>query len=200
MVKLVHGVGISEAGEFKRTVVVDGKKENTKEYMLWQPMLQRCYSIACQQKHPTYVGCSVSDDFRYFQRFAKWCQSQVGFNLDSFQMDKDILVRGNKLYSEDTCVFVPRNINMLLTKSDATRGEFPIGVSWDKPSQKYKAQCSTSNGKKVHLGLFTTPEAAHNTYKTFKESLIRCLADEYRSVIDTRVYDALVIYEVGIND
>ena len=117
MGKLIYGVGVSESGEFKRTVVVDGKRVRMKEYMLWYNMLQRCYSEECQQKHPTYTGCTVSEDFKYFQRFARWCQSQVGFDLEGYQLDKDILLRCNKVYSEEVCVFVPRNINSLDRKS-----------------------------------------------------------------------------------
>ncbi len=200
MSKLIHGVGISEDGEFKRYNRVGGKYVGTREYKLWVSMLQRCYSDECQKKHPTYVGCTVSEDFKYFQKFAKWCQSQVGFGLEGYHIDKDVLFLGNKIYSEDSCVFVPSNINALLTKREAQRGEFPVGVSWIKNAQKYLARCSDGSGKQKRLGRFTTPEEAFVTYKTFKEALIKQLANKYQSVIDTRVYEALMAYTVSIND
>lgn len=200
MGKLVCGVGISECGEFKRTVVVGGKHVVTKEYKLWSGMLERCYSVVYHQKHPTYIGCSVSEDFKYFQRFAKWCQSQVGFGLEGNHLDKDILDKGNKQYSADICVFVPSNINKLLVKCDAARGEFPIGVSWYKRDQKYQVKCRDGYGVLKHIGHFLTPQAAFNAYKEFKEALIRQLANDYRGTLDYRAFDALLRYTVNIND
>ncbi len=200
MGKLVYGVGISEAGEFKRTAYIDGKKIATKQYDLWYSMIQRCYSEKFQQRCPTYAGCSVSEDFKYFQKFAKWCQKQVGFGLYGYQLDKDILFRGNKQYSETSCVFVPLSINSLLLKRDASRGEFPIGVSWHKRSQQYRAQCADGTGGQIHIGCFTTVEGAFIAYKTHKEAFIKRLALEYRGVLDYRVFDALMNYEVSIND
>lgn len=200
MSKLVCGVGISEKGEFKRTVLVGSKQVETREYKLWRNMLQRCYSEKLHRKHPTYAGCTVSDDFKYFQRFAKWCQLQVGFGLDGYHLDKDVLLKGNKLYSEETCVFVPSNINLLLIKRHARRGEYPIGVNWYELDQKYRASCSEGGGKSKHLGYFTTPEAAFLVYKAFKETLIKRLAQEYYGIIDHRVYEALLAYEVNITD
>ena len=199
MGKLIYGVGISEAGEFSRSVRTGEKTAHTREYRLWCNMLQRCYSERHRQKYPTYLGCGVSEDFKYFQRFAKWCHAQIGFGERGFQLDKDILGRGNLQYSEDTCVFVPQRINLLLIKCDAVRGDHPIGVSLTK-QQKYVAHCGDDNGKRLHLGIFNTPEAAHCAYKTCKESLIKRLADEYQSVIDHRVYTALMVYTISIND
>ncbi len=200
MGKLVQGVGISEKGEFARYTKVNGKKIMTKEYQLWSSMLKRCYSEKCQQEQPTYLGCSVGENFKYFQRFAKWCQSQIGFGLEGWQLDKDILIRGNKVYSEDTCVFVPRKINCMLVKQSPSRGEFPIGVSWFKRDKNYKAQCNDGNGTNKHLGYSATPEGAFQAYKEFKEVVIKRLAVEYIGTLDPRAYDALMKYEVNIND
>ncbi len=200
MRKLVCGVGVSEAGEFARYVRIGSKWVMMREYDLWYQMLRRCYSEKHQLKNPTYVGCSVSEDFKYFQRFARWCQSQAGFGLSGYHLDKDILVRGNKVYSEETCVFVPVNINSLLTKRNVDRGDCPIGVSWHKRDQVYTAQCNDGNGDLAHLGYFTTPEAAFDAYKTYKEALIKRLAHEYRDVLDVRVFEALMAYEVNIDD
>ncbi len=200
MKKLVYGVGVSEAGMFARSFRVNGKKVRTKEYQLWHNMLKRCYSEGHQQYRQTYTGCSVSEGFKNFQHFAEWCQTQIGFGLDGYHLDKDILQRGNKVYSEDTCVFVLHNINSLLIKRDALRGNYPIGVSWKHSKQKYRAQCNDGTGNQVHLGLFTTPEAAFEAYKPFKEALIKRIATEYKDILDPRVYTALMAYEVSIDD
>ena len=200
MGKLVYGVGISEKGEFKRSEVVDGKWVVTKEYRLWAHMLERCYSDECHHRQPTYARCAVSDNFKNFQWFAKWCQSQIGFGMQGYQLDKDILVQGNNIYSEDTCVFVPRRINLLLTKSDATRGIYPVGVAWKQANKKYVARCNDGSGKQKQLGYFLTPEDAFYNYKTVKEALIKSLADEYKGILDHRVFTALMAYTVDIND
>lgn len=54
--------------------------------------------------------------FKGFQEFAEWCQSEYGYmNVEQngrfWQLDKDILVSGNMVYSPDTCCFVPNRIN-----------------------------------------------------------------------------------------
>ena len=117
----VFGVGIIGA---KYPITINGVK--TKEYVLWKGMLQRCYS---DTQYPTYEGCEVSDNFKSFEYFYEWCNKQIGSGNEGWHLDKDLLVKGNKVYSEDTCVFIPKEINMVLTKSTASRGEYLIGVN-----------------------------------------------------------------------
>lgn len=163
-------------------------------------MLRRCYSPALQAKYPTYIGCTVSENFKNFQWFTEWCQHQTGYDLKGYQLDKDILVARNKVYSEDVCVFVPNAVNSLIIKRDAARGSLPVGVCLQKDSGKYVANCSNGKGKRIHLGYFENKETAFLAYKDFKENLVKAVADEYRLSIDSRVYDALVSYEVKIDD
>lgn len=192
MVNLVEGVGIND-----RTYPVSKNGIITKEYSLWNNMLIRCYNIKCQEKHPTYINCSVSDNFKMYSYFYEWCQNQIGFNIDDYHLDKDLLLKYNKIYSEDNCVFIPKNLNVLLTKSTAARGILPIGVT--KHSNKFRARCSV-NGIRKHLGSFDTPELAFNAYKAFKEEHIKELAEKYEDTIDPRAYLALMNYEVHIDD
>ena len=101
----VYGVGISGA---KYPISEGGVI--TKEYTLWCGMLKRCYSDTYQKKYPTYIGCEVSDKFKSYEYFYEWCHKQIGFGVKCWQLDKDLLVKGNKVYSENICVFIPKEI------------------------------------------------------------------------------------------
>ena len=192
MEKLVYGVGINDG---KYPTKVNGLR--TKEYSLWTSMLERCYNKKFHTMHPTYLGCKVSDNFKQYSYFHEWCQNQIGFGNVDFQLDKDLLHKGNKIYSEDNCIFIPKHINGLIIKNKAIRGLLPIGVTKNK--EGFQAQCSY-NGKRKALGTFTTPELAFNTYKAFKEAHIKELAEKYKTTIDPRAYQALLNYEVSIDD
>ena len=181
-------------------------KENgchTKEYALWTSMLQRCYCPLFLKERPTYKDCRVSENFRYLPYFKEWCHSQFNYNeVDdkgkSFVLDKDILIKGNKVYSPETCCFVPREINALFTKSDKVRGSLPIGVTKNGYGG-YTAQLRC-HSKNKSLGQFKTPEEAFQVYKVAKEAHIKSLANKWKDQIDPRVYNALMKYEVEITD
>ena len=172
----------------------------TKEYTLWYNMLQRCYSTTLKKKHPTYEGCVVSDNFKSFEYFYEWCNKQVGFGVGGWQLDKDLLVKGNKVYSENTCVFIPNEVNKILTKSTTSRGEYLIGVYWCNTKKAFVAQVGKNKGKQERLGLFNTELEAYNAYKTAKESFVKEQADKWKDQIDPRAYNALINYEVHIDD
>ena len=173
-------------------------------YICWKSMFERCYSAKYQKKHQTYRGCYVCDDWLFYSNFKKWYDNNY-YKIDNktTQLDKDILVKGNKVYSPDTCVFVPNFINTLFTKSQKSRGEFPIGVCFNKRDKKYQANLSVfKDGKKTrkHLGYFTTPEEAFESYKKAKEDYIKEVADNYKDKIPAELYQAMYDYEVDIND
>lgn len=196
--KLVYGVGINDR---RYPTLVDGKI--AMEYALWKRMLERCYSPALHKKRPTYTGCSVSEPFKHFSYFREWATHQVGFNYFDegvvWPLDKDLLVKGNKVYSEYTCVFVPRKINMLLIKRDAARGVHPIGVSWDKIGGCYRASCRV-DGVLHYISSSPTAESAFQAYKAFKEESIKKTALEYKNLLDPRAFKALLQYTVEIDD
>ena len=146
--------GVGYLGE---ATVMDGCGRLSKEYVIWSKMLERCYCSKYLARKPTYAGCTVSDNFKNFTFFKNWCNKQVGFGEKYFSLDKDILLKGNKLYSEDTCAFVPRELNNLLTLRKASRGNLPIGVTPSRSNiLKYTAKV-TIFGKGVVLGDFNTP-------------------------------------------
>ena len=191
----VYGVGISGA---KYSISEGGVI--TKEYTLWCGMLKRCYSDTYQKKYPTYIGCKMSDKFKSYEYFYEWCHKQIGFGVKGWQLDKYLLVKGNKVYSESTCVFIPKEINQLLTKRASSRGEYLIGVCWDKRHKAFKAQVGKNKGKRENLGYFNTELEAFNAYKKAKESFIKEQAEKWQSQIDPRAYNALMNYKVDIDD
>ena len=125
-------------------------RKMTKEYHLWNNMLNRCYNEKILSSNPTYKDCYVSEEWRYLSNFKEWCHQQIGFHQDGWELDKDILFKGNKLYSEDTCCFVPQEINVLFTKANRIRGKYPIGIYEDKQAGKFKVRISVE-GKQKHI-------------------------------------------------
>ena len=191
----VYGVGVLGT---KYLSTINGR--NIKEYEIWFSMLVRCYSDNFKKKNPTYEGCEVGDNFKSYEYFYEWCQNQIGFSNQGWHLDKDLFIKGNKVYNEDSCVFIPNDINLLLTKREALRGEHLIGVYWDKTNKAFKAQVGKSKGKREHLGLFNTELEAFNAYKIAKESFIKEQASNWKDKIDPRAYEALMNYQVEITD
>ena len=191
----VFGVGLLGT---KYPSTINGR--NTKEYEIWCSMLKRCYNDTYQKKNPTYIGCKVSDKFKIYEYFYDWCNRQIGFSNKDWQLDKDLLAKGNKIYSESTCVFIPREINSLLVKSTASRGKHLIGVCWCKRDKAFIARVRKNKGRSEHLGLFNTELEAFNTYKQAKESFIKEQAEKWKGKIDERAYAALINYTVEITD
>ena len=191
----VYGVGVSGT---KYPPTINGVI--TKEYDLWQSMLQRCYSDIYKKKYPTYESCEASDKFKSYGYFYEWCNKQIGFSNQSWQLDKDLLIKGNKVYSEDSCVFIPQEVNSLLVKSTASRGKHLIGAYWNKKASAFVAKVSKNKGKPEHLGYFKTELEAFNAYKQAKESFVKEQANKWKGKIDDRAYEALMNYTVEITD
>ena len=191
----VFGVGLLGT---KYPSEVNGVK--TKEYVLWADMLRRCYSEGFKKQHPTYEGCKCSENFKSYEYFYEWCNKQIGFAVEGFELDKDLLTKGNKVYSESTCVFIPTEVNTLLTKRTTSRGRHLIGVYWCNKGKAFRAQVSKNKGKRERLGYFKTEIEAYNAYKKAKESFIKEQAEKWKGKIDERAYNALMSYEVNIND
>lgn len=195
--KSVFKVGFIGIGDYK----VWENDKMTPEYSTWRRMLERCYSPIEQKRSPTYKGCVVAEEWHNFQNFAKWyTDNYYEVKLDTMNLDKDILVKGNKLYSPKTCVFVPKRINGLFLKSTARRGSLPIGVYYVKDKNRYGSKFNIGNRKAKFLGYFQSPEVAFNEYKFHKENYIKELAEEYKTVIPNNLYEAMNKYIVEITD
>lgn len=200
--KSVYGVG---SVGVKYPSWVNGK--HTKEYKAWIRMLERCYGENQLRDNPWYVGCSVCEEWLIFENFYDWIHSQENFDRWSknkfWAIDKDIINKGNKIYSSNTCCLVPPNINSLFVKDDASRGKFYIGVSYDRQANMYFAQCSNPiTNKNIHLGFYDNQEDAFYAYKNYKEKLIKEIAKkEYdNGNITKKYYDAMIDHQVEITD
>lgn len=157
-------------------------------YIRWNSMLQRCYSSECQIRNKTYVGCTVCEEWLLFSNFKQWFDENY---IEGYELDKDILVEGNKVYSPDTCRFVPSYINTLLVQCNSARGDLPLGVT--RNNKSYMTQCSNSMGIRVTKTFKTIPEAqswySETKKQVVKEQATRAFLD---NAIKTDVYLALV--------
>ena len=191
----VLGVGI--VGDKYKTKV-DGK--HTKEYSIWRGLFKRCYDEKFHKNNITYVECEVVGNFIYYDKFFDWCNKQIGFGVDGFEIDKDLLIKGNKYYSEDFCVFLPKEINTALTKRGNDRGDCAIGVSYRERDRMFYVRVGKGEFGRANVGRYKTELEAFSAYKKEKEKQLRYLANKWKDQIDERAYNALMNYEVSIDD
>ena len=194
--KTVYGKGYLGVGEYQGSI----EGVQTSQYKEWRGMLTRCYSNEYHKSYPTYINTQVCEEWLNFQNFAKWYEDNY-YEVDNqtMHLDKDIITKGNKLYCPDKCVFVPHELNLLFTKNDSKRGQYLIGVYYDKRRHKFKSACRRY-GKKVGLGSFDSEEEAFYAYKEFKEETIRLMAEEYKDKIPMKLYNGLMSYKVEKED
>ena len=182
----VYGVGYIGYGKHKAKL--NGK--HFPVYRAWHSMLQRCYDEKLHKNRPTYQDCIVCPEWHNFQVFADWYLSQANCN-DGYHLDKDLLVEGNKVYSPETCVLAPIEINALLGNLNSSRGDLPVGVGFDKRDCTYSAQLNIDNVQ-VRIGTFSNPQDASQAYQAAKKANIKRMALEWQDRIDKRLFDALM--------
>jgi len=188
--KIVYGAGLNDADYVPEVrVFINGKQKRIwicPFFSTWRDMLKRCYSHRFQSKQSTYINCSVSPEWLLFSEFRNWMNNQPWEGND---LDKDILHPGNKQYGPDKCVFVPHALNNFITDNRASRGDYPIGVSFCKQNSKFRAQCNNPfTGKQEHLGYFYGPDEAHEAWRKRKHELACIYADMQT---DERIAEAL---------
>lgn len=181
--RLVAGVGVNDV-DYEVSPHVNGNRVMCQFYRTWTAMLARCYSKLTQERQPTYIGCSVSEDWLSFSNFKSWMETQ---DWKGKQLDKDLLIPGNKLYSPDTCVFVSSEVNSLMIDCAKSRGLWPVGVFTDNQGKNFRAQIRLY-GKRVRLGCFDTPSEAHQVYVKAKVSYIRDVADTQTQAIQSALH------------
>ena len=185
---LVYGVGISDLPS------IDENGKTLNSYSKWIRMIERCYSEKYHQKYPNYIGCEVCDEWKLYSNFKKWYDDNF-YEVDNeiMHLDKDILFKNNKVYSSNTCIFVPQKINCLFAYRKKTtkniRGVECTGI-------KYRVRVYDDKNNPINLGLYDTEEEAFNVYKTYKEEYIKKVADEYKDKIPKKLYEAMYLWTV----
>lgn len=184
MRKLIYGVGVNDADYVIQITVaagyVNGKRKQKQVwicpfYETWKSMLMRCFSEKYKAKYPTYKDATCCEEWLLFSNFKQWMEQQ---DWEGKQLDKDILVPDSKVYSPETCAFVSQTTNMFVVASDAARGEWPVGVYWNKKEKKFQSQCSNPFTKKIeYLGRFNCPEEAHEAWRKRKHELAQLAAE-----------------------
>lgn len=192
----VLGKGYMGKGAYNR-------KTHLKEYEMWVHMLERCYSPLLKERAPGYEGVTCCDRWLNFQYF---CEDIHAYGQDiydkdaKYELDKDLLVPGNKIYCPERCCLLPTELNCILTQATRSRGDLPIGVFIDYDRGVYRARISKKNHSYNSGQRFKTPEEAFAWYKREKESYVRERADAWSEKLDPGVVDALFKWEVHITD
>jgi len=189
--KGLFGIGYIGIGDFE---TMNGDKQD-KIYIVWKSMLERCYSHKNVDKNKTYVGCSVDEYFHCFQNFAQWYKDNT-WSEDCLFLDKDILYKGNKIYSPDTCCIVDRKLNNMFTNTKSYRGKYAVGV-------KYRREKFESTFRGNFLGTFDSETDAFIRYKKEKEDYYKLVAEQYKNKYHNfpqSIYNALVSYTVNFDD
>ncbi len=188
---LTYGVGFNSKGKYKATA--NGKV--TREYAMWVNMLQRCYYKKTKTANPTYADCTVDEHWHNFQNFAHWYHTAPFSNM-GYDLDKDILFPGNKIYGPKFCCFVPRKINNLRHDQKAIRGKYPQGVAPRSGRYSARGRVVAGNTRGKRIGMFDTIEEAYNAYKEAKERHVKNTALKWANAIQWEVFKTLMLWEL----
>lgn len=181
----VYGVGYIGEGEY----LAKENRKNTRAYAAWHGIMQRCYDPKMQAKSPTYKGCTVHPEWHNFQVFAEWFYGQRHYKV-GFEVDKDLLVDGNKVYSPHFCCVVPQELNVLFNDNLAAKGVEPTGVNYQSRINRFQARISINN-ERLYLGVFKCPREAEAVYKKAKQNYVKGKIEEWKGKVEDSVITAL---------
>lgn len=189
---MIYGVGFNEPIEGEKVYKATENRKPTKCYYTWSNILKRCYDPKLHAKQPTYKDVIVANEWLNYQNFAKWWDDNYyKVHGEKMELDKDLLSKDGKVYSPNTCLFLPHSINNALINGK--------GYTFNKQTNKYKAQTWYKN-KRINLGYFDTEKEARYTYKLNKQLVVYLLAEEYKEYLPPKVYEALMNYQMDIDD
>lgn len=187
----ILGIGVNDADYVvKKTTYKGGRYLVIWEcpyYSRWVGIIHRCYSEKVHRKSPAYAKCSICEEWKYFSNFKAWMELQ---GWEGKEIDKDILIQGNKIYSPSTCCFVDKNINVFV--NDFRSGsECMRGVIFNRGKKKFEAKCNNPlTNRNVYIGAYDEEIDAHLAWKRRKHEYACILAD---SISDDRIAKALRI-------
>lgn len=164
---------------------------------VWQSIFKRCYTE--RKSYDAYNGCIICEEWKSKNNFRKWWIENIYECDKTLSLDKDILIKNNKVYSPERCMIVPLRINVMFARKSKVR-DLPIGVRYSGLNRFSSTLVTKENKNGIHLGNYKTPEEAFNAYKNAKEAYIKQVADEYKDKIPQKLYDAMYRYEVEIDD
>lgn len=185
----VSGVGFTGEGRHKPSV----DRVDTKPYVVWSSMIRRCYSLKQQERQPSYKGCIVDEQWHNFQNFAEWYEDNI---IAGWNLDKDLIVKGNKVYGPETCCFIPTEVNSFLTKREVKRGDYLIGVT--KTGNRFRSKAYTDGATICES--FLSEIEAFMWYKRHKEDRAKYLAEKHKTLLTELAYKRLIEYTVDITD
>jgi hypothetical protein len=186
----VYNVGYLGVGKYSN-------KSHPKIYERWKKMIHRCYDEKSLTSTPCYRGVTVCEEWHNFQNFEEWYEENFKPYMQDWQLDKDILQNGTKVYNPETCCFIPQDANKFLVKPSKRKDKLPLGIRL--VGKTYEASMS-KYGKKVNLGSSTIVEKAFELYKDAKEKYAKEIAENYKGIVDDRVYQVLVNFKINITD
>lgn len=185
--RLVYGFGVNDS-DYPIARVINGSLARCKAYDTWKDLIRRCYSEKHQKKWPTYIGVTVCDEWQSFMAFREWWLEN---HVDGWHLDKDLLT-DNRQYSPENCIYVPAWLNTFTVDRNAVRGEFPIGVDYNKASKSFRSRCRNPiDGSREEITGFKTPEAAHLAWRARKLEYAVQMKNEM-DAIDERIYPRVV--------
>lgn len=181
----IHGIGVNDA-PYQTTIKVGGIKYMCPYFLRWKFMMDRCYSKQWVTKHPTYATCYVAPVWHSFMAFKAWMTTQ---DWKDKQLDKDLLSRGTKRYSPETCLFVSRQVNSLFNERENAQGNLPLGIYGR--NGKYEVGVSRGLGKRSWVGAYATVPEAIDAYVQAKAEVT---AQVVRQEPDPTVKEAIEKY------
>ena len=188
----VYGVGV--VGDNVTKV----KGVTTVLYNSWTGILERCYSSKLHKKHPTYKGCTVSEEWLYLDNYKVWFDKN---HKPSWEVDKDLLLKGNKHYSKENCRFIPKSLNNLIkTNKTLKKSGLMAEVVYQEQcsNNPYLVYISVGGTSREYLGAYPCESLAFIVYKSNKESRIKTVAKNlYKdNLIGVELLQALMEWEV----
>lgn len=177
----LYGVGINDLYLTQKSTL----------YSVWKGMLERCYKS--NTKYHSYQDCYVCEEWHKLSGFRKFFDDNY---IEGFALDKDFLFPGNKVYSPNTCIFIPKEINSLLIRCGRYKNGNLHGVNFNRKLGKYVANVSCSKtGKRIHIGVYNTKEEAEKAYILKKSEIIRNIADKYKDVMPEFTYRTIITHK-----